>query len=113
MKAVSISTDGTSGDLSTMKLARPTCGLCMVPVRFIAPNMSPATLLLASRVALCERSSNTDASMSSLSFSVTPPTRSEAFSLSAKRRANSLLAPLGDKTNTELPRTLRLVNASA
>ena len=52
MKAVSTSTEGTSGDLSTMKLARPTCGLCTLPVLFIALKISEATLLLASRVAL-------------------------------------------------------------
>ncbi len=96
-----------------MKLARPTTSLCTGPALRMDARISLATWSLAWMVALCERSRRTEASRSSLSFSETPPIRSEAFSVSAMMRANSLLAPRCESTNTELPRTFRSLKASA
>ena len=113
MKAVSTRIEGTSGDFSTRKLACSTCFLCVLPMRLSEENTLSATAWLASMVALCDRSSSTEASMSSLPPSDTPPTRSALFSLAASRRAYSELAPLRDSTKTELPDTLDLRKASA
>ena len=44
--------------------------------------------------------------MSSLSSRLTPPTRSERFSRSASQRAASLVAPRGDITQTDLPKSI-------
>ena len=54
--------------------------------------------MLALMLAPCDRSNNTDAKTSSLSFIETPPIRSDAFSDSASQRAASSDAPRADKT---------------
>ena len=57
-----------------------------------------AACMLDVRLADCERSSSTEASIRSLSSSDTPPLRSAAFSRSASQRACSSLAPFSEST---------------
>ncbi|MNT56021.1 hypothetical protein D3C72_1932990 [compost metagenome] len=64
------------------------------------------TFRLDVRDAVIDKSSNTPASMRSLSSRLTlpaPPIKSERFSLSASQRAVSEVAPRSDKANTEAP----------
>ena len=98
MKAVSTKIDGMSGDFNTAKAADSTPGLCTRPTFFMPLNTFSAASMLASRLAVWERSSNTDANKLSLSSKLTPPTRSAVFSRSASQRACSLLAPRRDST---------------
>ncbi|VEB45078.1 Uncharacterised protein [Chromobacterium violaceum] len=64
-------------------------------------------------VAVCVRSSSVCARYLSLLPILTPPTRSELFSVCASALAKALVAPFSDSANTEEPRAARLGAASA
>ena len=113
MKAVSTRIEGTSGALSTAKLACSTLALC----RVLTPPRRCSTELprrrLWSMVAVCERSSRVCARYLSLPSKLTPPMRSASFSLLASQRAASEVARFSDSANTEEPRTFGRMKASA
>ncbi|MNP12190.1 hypothetical protein D3C76_1044150 [compost metagenome] len=96
-----------SGDFSTMNPACSTRCLCNGVTRPMLLRTFWPTFRLEVRDAVIDRSSNTPASMRSLSSRLTlpaPPIRSERFSLSASQRAVSEVAPRSDRANTEAPK---------
>ena len=87
--------------------------MCTFPT-FLNPFITwVETSMLASRLAVCDKSNSTDATSSSLFSKLTPPTKSDEFSFSANHLAASLLAPFLLKTYTEDPLTLGSRKASA
>ncbi len=92
MNAVSTSIEGTSGEVSTMRLACCTSLFLSWPTVSSSASTRAAASRLALMAAFCDRSSSTEASTSLLSCSDTPPIRSAAFSRSASVFAASLLA---------------------
>ena len=97
-KPVSMRIEGMSGDFRTRKPACSTRRLCRFPIRPSDLSTWLPTSALALRVAVCCRSTSTEASRLSLSSIETPPTKSDAFSCFASHRAASLLAPLCERT---------------
>ncbi len=63
--------------------------------------------------AVVDRSSSTEASWKSEPFMLTPPIESARFSLLASQRAAVELAPFSDSTNTDEPRAVGSMKASA
>ncbi|MCY1555258.1 hypothetical protein D9M68_918990 [compost metagenome] len=116
IKPVSTRIDGMSGDLSTMKPACSTRRLCNGVIRPILPSTLLPTFRLDDSDAVIDRSSNTPASIRSLSSRLTlpaPPIRSDWFSESASQRAVSEVAPRSDRAYTEAPKAAARGAASA
>jgi hypothetical protein len=113
MNAVSTRIEGTSGDLSTAKLACSTCALCSVFTWPSAPSTALPSRRLWSMVAVWERSSSVCARYLSLTSMFTPPTRSASFSFFASQRAASEVARRSDSANTLEPRAFARMKRSA
>ncbi len=92
MKAVSTSTLGMSGALSTANPACSTRGLCRRPTLPISPSMAAPSLRLSLICAVVLMSSRARCTCASLALTLRPPIRSALFSLSAIQRAALLEA---------------------
>ena len=113
MNAVSTKIDGMSGDFSTTKPACSTRALCTRPIFFNSSSTSRPNSSDWLTVSVIDISSSTPANWLSLSSKLTPPIKSEAFSLFASRLAVSLEAPRCDSAYTEAPRARGSVKPSA
>ena len=113
MKAVSTSTLGMSGALSTAKPARSTRALCRRPTPPISRSMAPPSLRLSLICAVVLMSSRARCTWASFTLTFTPPIRSALFSLSASHLAAELEAPRSESANTLAPRASGEMKASA